>query len=237
MMNIKKSLVYLFLVVAGGFAVFAFAPVSHGLCLILSIIALLFYVEYSITPSESNSNLLLGAYCFGFGYFVAQLYWFFSSIYYVIGAPLAVAILAIFICNGYLALYVLLSVWMYKRLRTGSIEFNYLILFPSTWVLGEWLRGWVITGFSWCDLAYAQVDNFLMQGYFPLIGSYGVSWLTMSIIGFVFIIIKNRHNLLSGNARALTVGQRVSFIYFILIAITGYFLQCNKNKSFIAAYK
>lgn len=224
-MNIKKTLVYLSLAAAGGFSVFAFAPVNHGLCLILSFLALLFYTEYSITQSKLNFNLLLGAYCFGFGLFVAQLYWFFSSIYYVIGAPLAVAILAIFICNGYLALYVLLSVWLYKRLRTQSVEFNYLVLFPSTWVLGEWLRGWIITGFSWCDLAYAQVDNFLMQGYFPLIGSYGVSWLTMSIIGFVFIIIKNRHNLLSGNARALTLGQRIGVIYFVLIAITGYFLH------------
>lgn len=224
-MNAKRSLIYLALIITGAFTVLAFAPANHGLCLIIALLGLLAYIEYSITTNELHSNMLLGAYCFGFGLFVAQLYWFFSSIYYVIGAPLIVAILAIFICNGYLALYVLLSVWLYKRLRTPFSEFNYIILFPSVWVLGEWLRGWIFTGFSWCDIAYAQVDNSLMQGYFPVIGSYGVSWLTMSIIGFIFMIIQNRHNLLAGNRQKINLAQRVAIIYFALIAITGYFLH------------
>jgi len=223
---------YFALMFSGAFAVFAFAPFNHGLCLLISMLLLLAYVDNAIVL-KSKTNLLLGGYCFGFGYFVAQLYWFFSSIYIVIGAPLIIALLAIIICNAYLALYVLASVWLYKKFVTKSAEFNFLFLFPSTWVIGEWLRGWIITGFSWGDISYTQVDNYLLQGWFPLIGSYGVSWITMSIIGFLFIVIKNNKTFLSGDRKLITLTQRLAIIYFVILAITGYVIH---DKQYTISY-
>jgi len=54
-----------------------------------------------------------------------------------------------------------------------------LLLFPAAWVLGEWVRGWLFTGFPWLAIGYSQIDSPL-AGYAPLAGVYGVS-LTVAV--------------------------------------------------------
>jgi apolipoprotein N-acyltransferase len=49
---------------------------------------------------------------------------------------------------------------------------------PALWLLIEWLRGWLFTGFSWLSLGYSQTDTPL-RGFAPLIGVYGISWLLL----------------------------------------------------------
>lgn len=49
--------------------------------------------------------------------------------------------------------------------------------FAALWVLGEWVRGWLFTGFPWLYVGYAQIDTPL-SGYAPLFGIYGVSLAT-----------------------------------------------------------
>jgi len=49
------------------------------------------------------------------------------------------------------------------------------LVLPALWVLLEWLRGWVLSGFPWLSLGYALIDSPL-KGWAPLFGVYGVSW-------------------------------------------------------------
>jgi apolipoprotein N-acyltransferase len=46
---------------------------------------------------------------------------------------------------------------------------------PALWVLIEWLRGWLLSGFPWLSLGYAFIDTPL-AGWAPLLGVYGVTW-------------------------------------------------------------
>jgi hypothetical protein len=58
-------------------------------------------------------------------------------------------------------------------LKPGATR-DWLVL-PALWVLLEWLRGWLFSGFPWLSLGYAFIDSPL-AGWAPLFGVYGVTW-------------------------------------------------------------
>jgi apolipoprotein N-acyltransferase len=62
-----------------------------------------------------------------------------------------------------------------------------LLIFPSSWVIMEWIRGWLFTGFPWLSLGYSQIDSPL-RGFAPLIGAYGISWLTVTTASFLIYL-------------------------------------------------
>ena len=42
------------------------------------------------------------------------------------------------------------------------------MLFPSIWVIFEWLREFLLSGFPWLYLGYSALDNFLINGFIPI---------------------------------------------------------------------
>jgi apolipoprotein N-acyltransferase len=51
-----------------------------------------------------------------------------------------------------------------------------LVGFPALWVLFEWLRQWIFTGFPWLYLGYAHVDTWI-SGWAPITGVFGLSFI------------------------------------------------------------
>jgi apolipoprotein N-acyltransferase len=52
------------------------------------------------------------------------------------------------------------------------------------WLLLEWLRGWLFTGFPWLQLGYSQTDTWL-AGWGPLCGSYGIGALLLGMVALL----------------------------------------------------
>jgi apolipoprotein N-acyltransferase len=76
-----------------------------------------------------------------------------------------------------LATFLWLAGWMTSHLSHGE-PWRVLFVGPAAWVLVEWLRGWVLTGFPWLAHGYGQVDSAL-AGWAPVLGIYGVSFMLM----------------------------------------------------------
>jgi len=55
------------------------------------------------------------------------------------------------------------------------------------WALGEWARGWVLTGFPWVSSGYAHTGGPL-GGFAPLVGVYGLAWLSALIAGCLALL-------------------------------------------------
>jgi apolipoprotein N-acyltransferase len=70
-----------------------------------------------------------------------------------------------------------------------------LLWLPALWTLGEWFRGWFLTGFPWLSLGYSQIDSPL-NGYAPLLGVFGVSLFCAVSAGALLLVWLERRQAL-----------------------------------------
>jgi apolipoprotein N-acyltransferase len=83
---------------------------------------------------------------FGCGLFLAGTYWFYVSIHVFGEAPLWVAMLLLVGLVLIMGLYYAAAAWMICRLAGGRLGL-FVVIAPAVWVLIEWLRGWILSGF------------------------------------------------------------------------------------------
>ncbi|QID18810.1 apolipoprotein N-acyltransferase [Nitrogeniibacter mangrovi] len=112
----------------------------------------------------------------GLGCFVAGISWLYVALHRFGGMPGPIAAACIFLFAAYLALWPALSAMAFVRLRAHR-AWRDALLAGGVWVLGEWLRGWVFTGFPWLSIANSQTPPSPLAGFFPLVGVYGVGAL------------------------------------------------------------
>tara|TARA_R110001599_G_scaffold353881_1_gene602102 strand:+ start:96928 stop:98445 length:1518 start_codon:yes stop_codon:yes gene_type:complete len=113
---------------------------------------------------------------FGLGMFGSGVSWVYVSIDVYGGAgPLLAGVLIILFCAGLSVLFQVSFGWFYVRF-VRALPGGMLVGFPVTWVLAEWLRSWLFTGFPWLYLGYAHIDTPL-AGWAPVVGVYGLSFI------------------------------------------------------------
>ena len=172
---------------AGLSLVFAYAPFSYWY-LTLFIPCIVFYLINNTSPKHAAK--LVGI--FAFAWFASGISWVHVSIDQFGGLPLAVSISLMLILCLYLAIFPALSAYLAARLSKNK-KLN-LWLLPSFWLLTEYLRALVLTGFPWLSLGYSQIDSPLSV-YAPVIGEVGITALVLFINIFwvkIFIAIKQR---------------------------------------------
>lgn len=123
----------------------------------------------------SRGQALWRGWLFGLGLFGTGASWVYVSIHvHGNASPLLAGLLTALFCMG-LALFHALFGWVYVRF-VRALPGGMLIGFPVLWVLFEWLRSWVLTGFPWLLLGYAHIDTPL-AGWAPILGVYGLSFI------------------------------------------------------------
>lgn len=65
------------------------------------------------------------------------------------------------------------------------------LAFPAIWVLNEWLRSWIFTGFPWLFIGYSQTETFI-GNWAPVAGVYGISFLLALLAATIFDCIQQR---------------------------------------------
>lgn len=117
---------------------------------------------------------------FGLAYWLVAIWWIAPTLQVFGGLPAALSWCLLAVLAAYLALYTLAFGWLTRRLwRRGG--WALLLGAPAAWVVLEWLRGWLLTGFPWNLAAYAWAE---MPGALALtawVGSWGLSFLLLFV--------------------------------------------------------
>jgi apolipoprotein N-acyltransferase len=192
---------------AGAATVLAFAPA--GLFpLALVTFALLVHLWIDAEPRRA----FFSGYWFGLGLFGAGVSWIYVSLNRFGGMPMPLAALATVLFCAFLALFPAAAGWLQARIPAPRAV-RACLLIPAAWVLLEWLRGWVFTGFPWLAVGYAGV-GWPLQGYAPIFGVFGLSFATLSAAGMGWLMLRPARRLAFLAAFLLLLGGGEALRHF-----------------------
>lgn len=138
----------------GAITPLSFAPYNEWFTCLISL-ALFAAI---LGKASSGKHYFLLALAFGLGYFGTGVSWVYVSIYHFGSAPLPLAVLLTILFVSFVATFFALPFYALTWL-TPSLRM--LIGIPLLWVLSEWIRTWIFTGFPWLFIGYAHTDTLL----------------------------------------------------------------------------
>jgi apolipoprotein N-acyltransferase len=170
---------------AGAATVLAFAPVGFY-PLALASFAVLTHLWMRAAPR----SCLWSGFAFGLGLFGGGVSWVYVSLSQFGGMPAPLAALATILFCAFLALFPAAAGWLQARVPASDLA-RACLLIPASWILFEWLRGWILTGFPWLSAGYAAT-GWPTQGYAPLLGVYGLSFVTLGAAGMLWGLVRKK---------------------------------------------
>ncbi len=196
--------IYLIAVFLGLLFSLGFAPNDLWFISVFSITCLHFLIQ-----GTNKKELFWIGYSFGFGLWSLGISWMFVSIYFYgnIGFILSIFLTLIFI--GILSIYLGVTLFLYYYLRSSS-RISVLFSLPIAWIIIEYLRSILFTGFPWLISGTMLADT-ILDGWTPIIGAQGNSFLLLVLSSLLFLFI-------SEYKKYKTALLSVTFIFLLLIS-------------------
>ncbi|MFV0576119.1 MAG: apolipoprotein N-acyltransferase [Vibrio sp.] len=170
----------------GAATTLAFAPFAYWPIAILSPFILLLLLN-----NQSTKAGFWIAFAWGLGQFGTGINWVHVSIDTFGGMPKIASVTLMSLLVAYLALYPALFGGLLNRFFKQTNARRILIAAPIIWLLTDWLRGWVMTGFPWLWLGYSQIDSPL-NAFAPISGVESITLIIWLIAGSAALIVLQR---------------------------------------------
>jgi apolipoprotein N-acyltransferase len=116
---------------------------------------------------------------FGTAWLAGTFWWTFVALHTYGGLPFLLALLAVLLLAGVLALFYAAACGLFMALAPVNRAWA-AIIFAALWLLAELARGTWLTGFGWGASGYAHVDGPL-AGFTPWLGVYGLCALAAAL--------------------------------------------------------
>lgn len=139
-------------------------------------------------------------------YLTGVIFWL-GTVYWLIHVTLPGLVILVL----YLALYFGLFGFLFSALNPG-LRPTGLFFIPSAWVLLEYLRSYLFTGFPWALLGLSQYKNLPVIQIADITGVWGVSFLVMMMNVWIYQVL---------GSRFLVLGKtRIKNCIFVLLFLT-----------------
>jgi len=168
--------------IIGCLTTLVFAPAGWAILAPLLTLPLLF-IAVTVSPKETGAHY----FWFGLGLFLTGTYWIYISVHVFGNAALWIALLLMVGLSLILSSLLWIAGWFTSHLSRGE-PWRLLLVGPTAWVVIEWIRGWILTGFPWLAHGYGQIDSPL-SGWAPVLGVYGVSLMLLFSTAAILVTI------------------------------------------------
>ncbi len=165
-------------IISGALITFSFAPFNIWPLAIIGLLA------FSLLLKEQGfKQVLWRSFAFGIGFYGAGIHWIYTSIHNFGGASPLLAAFLVLIFACFMALIFCIPFYVYGKWFNYH-RFALTLALPACWMLGEWVRTWLFTGFPWLFLGYAHLDTWL-AGWAPISGVIIISFLLALTAGVI----------------------------------------------------
>ncbi|MEA3017957.1 MAG: apolipoprotein N-acyltransferase [Sphingomonadales bacterium] len=128
---------------------------------------------------------------FGVGHFTLGLNWIATAFTYQAAMPAWLGWIAVVLLSLYLAVYPAVATgiaWKYGRRHPLAL----ILWFAAAWIVTEWLRASLFTGFAWNPEGVALLDVAGLAGLARSVGTYGLSAVAMLAAGALLLAARRR---------------------------------------------
>ncbi|MEM1139350.1 MAG: apolipoprotein N-acyltransferase, partial [Pseudomonadota bacterium] len=163
----------------GAFAVLAFEPLGFTPALLISFTGLLWLLDGVDEAGRGLRQAFLDGWGFGVGFFAAGLHWVGHA--FLVDAETFAALMpvAVVLLTAGLALFTGAASAFYVFIAVPGP--GRVFLFAGVWLIFEWLRGHILSGFPWNLMGYVWADYLWVAQGASLVGVYGLSLLTVAL--------------------------------------------------------
>ncbi|MEY4524353.1 MAG: hypothetical protein RIR27_1429 [Pseudomonadota bacterium] len=187
----------------------AAAELPYGGWIQIPILSLIWWrMGYELNPSIKNQ--FISGMSFGLGYFVLGLWWIYISLHDIGGMHAALSGLAVFLLAAGMALF-----FSSASLPLCLLRRKYLtgLVLAASWVMIEYLRSVVLTGFPWMGFAEAQFNGPFVP-VAPFFGGLACTFLVVWISWEITRLRKNTFFSATCIISTIAIAQLASFWTF-----------------------
>jgi apolipoprotein N-acyltransferase len=171
--------------------------------------------------------VLLG-WLFGVAHFTLANTWIATAFTYQANMPAALGWAAVPLLSLYLAVYPALACAGARAIGGRRLGWPFVFAFAGCWIMAEWLRSWVFTGFAWDPLGIVLLGGFTRPGLAaltPWLGTYALSGLVVLLAAAGALMVRDKRMVPLGIGTALIVAamiwpagaERAGTVHFTLV--------------------
>ena len=141
---------------------------------------------YACLKQRAPRQAFAIGWAYGFGLWFVGAFWLYTSIHVYGETNAVLSVLLIVIMALLMGLFTAIQTWFYRRFFPETP-----LTFAPIWVLFEWAKTWVFTGFPWLFAGYAFSER-LLDAYAPLFGVFSVSFVVILLACALVEILNKR---------------------------------------------
>jgi apolipoprotein N-acyltransferase len=173
---------------SGVLTTLAFAPFNLSWLVFITLAVTFFF--WDKLPAKQAA---ISAWLFSLGLQCSGVSWIYHSLHTHGSAPVVFAALLIFLLCCYLSLYIGLAAYIVNRFLPNKPAMRLMLFYPASWIVFEWLQGYVMTGFAWMQLGYTQID-LPLSGFAPVLGNHATGGFVAVCAGAFALLFKQRES-------------------------------------------
>ena len=181
--GLPMVLTILIALLAGAVFIFALAP--YGFWPVALVSPAILYAL--LMPQMSGKRAFVIGQAYGTGLWCVGAFWLYTSIHVYGDTPVWLALIMIALMGLGMGLFHGFLALIFNRV-VGKQPLS----FAALWVLQEWMKTWLFTGFPWLFVGYAFTEQYWLSSLAPVAGVFAVSFVAVLLAASLVELLRRR---------------------------------------------